>query len=218
MLENKTGLVFSNTLHTHDHFLLLMACWNETEKFCFRCIRANFNTLIFICLVPDFFSWVEIIFQCFQIRNQIEVLIPISVTVIVIASIYATIKFTMIDLKSGRFGRICNHQPPCSFFAITSNNDSQPTSILTSPVRVPKSPSMSIFEQIELVEQPRSRSDTFPSRVRTVQSAMNRNVNRTAGSLRAKKRISAEINRANEFPNCTYNNIIIARTPNLKPR
>ena len=153
--------------------------------------------------------------------NQREVLIPISVTVIVIASIYATIKFTMIDLKSGRFGRICNHQPPCSFFAKTSNNDSQPTSILTSPVlksRVPKSPSMSIFEEIELIERPRSRSDTFPSRIRPTKSTVHGNVKKTVGSLRAKMRISSEFNRANEFPNCTYNNIIIARTPNLKPR
>ena len=135
-----------------------------------------------------------------------------------IASIYATIKFTVIDIKSGRFGRICNHQPPCSFFATTSNNDSQQTSILASPdntFRNKVSPSISMLEEFEMAERPRSRADTFPNRL----TAINRTVSGLLlGSLGPKLTICPELNRPNEFPNCTYNNIIIARTPDVKPR
>ena len=124
-------------------------------------------------------------------------IIPISVTIVIIWSIYATIKFTVIDIKNGRFGRICNHRPPCNFFANTSNVESEATSIVTSPDYKTKSSSPDILnENIELVLRPRSRtfSGTFP-----IQN-------------------SSDFNKSEQALNCTYNNIIIARTASLKPR
>ena len=50
---NITSFFDRDRSHRHDHFLLLMSCWNETEKFCFKCIKANVNSLIFIFWVLE---------------------------------------------------------------------------------------------------------------------------------------------------------------------
>ena len=62
MFENSTQLntteynsIFEhNWSHQHEHFLLFMGCWNETEKWHIRCIKADINSLIFIFWVSEF--------------------------------------------------------------------------------------------------------------------------------------------------------------------
>ena len=143
-------------------------------------------------------------------------IIPISVTIVIIGSIYATIKFTIIDIKNERFGRICNHQPPCYLFANTSNTESQQTSIVASPDYKTKSWSPNaVHEDIELVERPRSSSlrDSFSNRKKPLENSTLQRM-----SLKASIENPSDFNIQADLSNCTYNNIIIARTTSLKPR
>ena len=126
---------------------------------------------------------------------------------------YATIKFTVIDFKNGRFGQICYHEPPCRFFASTPSRESEQTSVVASPENKTKSSPNSFQKDIELVERPRSRSfsGTFSKR-----KPENQTVHKT--SLNVNIENLSESSGQDEISNCTYKNIIIARTKNLKPR
>ena len=51
---NMTSIFVHNWSHRHEHFLLLMTCLNETEKWFVRCIKGDVNTLLFIFWVFEF--------------------------------------------------------------------------------------------------------------------------------------------------------------------
>ena len=218
---NMTSIFLHNWSHQDKHFLLFMNCWNETEKWLIKCIKADVDTLIFIFWVSEFLLMAifgfAISIQSSLLpnfgRNPIKDIIPISVIIVVIGSLYATIKFTVIDFKNGRFGQICFHQPPCRFFANTPSRESEQTSVAASPDNKTKSASNVLHEDIELVDRPRSRSfsGTFSKR-----KPNNRSFHKT--SLNANIENLSDSSGQDEISNCTYKNIIIARTKNLKPR
>ena len=134
--------------------------------------------------------------------------------IVIIGSIYATVKFTVNDFNNGRFGRICNHQPPCKFFTSCTSAESEQTSVVASPDYKTKSSPNTVHEYIELIERPRSRS--FSGNFSNRRPSRNRLFQET--SLQATIENPTDPGGRDKNSNCTYNNIIIARTKNLKPR